>query len=55
MLVLERSLDGFAERFHLSNDEIADQTTIIFLRLSEQRHRRIIHLQHGVLIRRVRF
>jgi len=50
MLVLERSLDGFAQRFHLSNDEIADQTTIFFLRLSKQRHRRVIHLEHDVLI-----
>jgi len=44
--LLERSLNRFAQRFHLSNDEIANDATIFFLSLSEQRHRRIVHLSH---------
>jgi len=37
-------LDRFAERFHLSDDEVADDATVFFLRFTEQRHRRVIHL-----------
>jgi len=32
--LLERSLDRFTERLHLCNDEVTDDATIFFLRLS---------------------
>jgi len=35
MKLLERSLNRFAQSFHLSDDKIANDATIFFLSLSE--------------------